>query len=119
MNEALLQELLVKAYEAFHEKAAKTQQAEVDQAAAPLVREELRALREELAELREELTPRRRGVKVARAGLTAVEAAKMLGVSRKTFYSRFGKILKRGRDSGKYSKREVEALRERIERGVA
>ncbi len=81
--------------------------------------QELRAVREELAALREELAPRRRGVACARAGLTAVEAAEVLGVSKKTFYRRFAGALTRGRVSGKYSKREVEALRERMERGLA
>ena len=81
--------------------------------------QELRAVREELAALREELAPRRRGVACARAGMTADEAALALGVSRKTFYRRFSGVLTRGRVSGKYARREVEALRERMERGLA
>ena len=78
--------------------------------------EAVKGLQVEVSTLRAELAPRRRAAKVAHAGMTAVEAARFLGMDRKTFYRRnIPAMLTREGVTGKYTRRSVEALRAKME----
>lgn len=78
--------------------------------------EAVKGLQVEVSTLRAELAPRRRAAKVGQASMTAVEAAKFLGMDRKTFYRRgLPAILTREGVTGRFTRRSVEAVRAKME----